>query len=215
MPPNGTTKFWRVMPITNSVFSWLCNNWIEITGSILGVFYVFFSIKQNILTWALGLLTSLLYIYVFFASKFYADMSLQVYYVWVSIYGWVLWSKGKPTNNSQKTLSVSKLDKKMALTLALVSVFLWILIYFVLINFTDSPVPFGDSFTTAFSIVATFMLARKIIEHWLIWIVVDIVSLILYLYKGLYPTSLLFVIYTLAAVWGYIEWRKELILNNE
>lgn len=103
----------------------------------------------------------------------------------------------------------------MALTLALVSVFLWILIYFVLVYFTDSPVPFGDSFTTAFSIVATFMLARKIIEHWLIWIVVDIVSLILYLYKGLYPTSLLFVIYTLAAVWGYIEWRKELILNNE
>lgn len=196
--------------MNNNIFQWCIDNWIEITGSILGITYVFLSIKQNILTWLLGLLTSLLYIYVFFASKFYADMSLQVYYVWVSIYGWIIWSNGKKTEKGRIVLPVTRVSRKMSYTLGIISLLLWIVIYFILKHFTDSPVPIGDSFTTAFSIVATFMLARKILEHWIIWIVVDFISLLLYIWKGLYPTSIMFVIYTLAAAWGYFEWKKEL-----
>jgi nicotinamide mononucleotide transporter len=198
--------------MNNLFVAWLIDNWIEITGSILGILYVFLSIKQNILTWLMGLLASLLYIYVFFVSKFYADMSLQVYYVWISIYGWLLWSKGKQTNEGRKVLAVSRLSKQMLFRLAAVSMVLWVLIFFILKHLTDSPVPVGDSFTTAFSIVATYMLARKILEHWLVWIVVDAVSLLLYIWKGLYPTSVMFGVYTIAAVWGFIEWKKT--INN-
>lgn len=141
-------------------------------------------------------------------------MALQVYYVWISIYGWVLWSKKKNSANGKHNLKVTRIKKTLFNKLAIISLVLWILIYFILKNFTDSPVPFGDSFTTALSIIATYMLARKIIEHWLIWIVVDFVSLLLYLWKGLYPTSVMFVIYTAAAIWGYFEWKKG-IPNNE
>lgn len=194
---------------------WAIRNWVEILGTVLGVVYVFLSIKQNILTWLTGLLTSALYIYVFFVSKFYADMALQVYYVWVSIYGWWLWARGVNTQKGHEAFPVSKLKAKQAMVLAAISLLLWLGIYFILKYFTDSPVPVGDAFTTALSIVATWMLARKIIEHWLIWIVVDFVSLLLYIYKGLYPTSIMFVVYTGAAVWGYFEWKKQLKNGNE
>ncbi|MDA3818526.1 MAG: nicotinamide riboside transporter PnuC [Prolixibacteraceae bacterium] len=193
------------------VIDWFILNWVEILGTLLGIGYVLLSVKQNILTWALGLATSLLYIYVFYVSKFYADMALQFYYVWISIYGWIIWTKGKQTSHGREKLQVTNVSQKLVVHLAAISILLWLAIYIVLINFTDSPVPLGDAFTTAFSIVATWMLARKIIEHWLIWIVVDIVSIGLYIYKGLYPTTVLFVVYTSVAVWGYIEWRKDML----
>jgi nicotinamide mononucleotide transporter len=201
--------------MNNNWLQWLMLNWVEIAGAILGIAYVFLSVKQNILTWVMGLATSLLYIYVFFAAKFYADMALQFYYVWVSIYGWFLWSRGKASSNKHEKLSVTRMSRQMALLLGAVSVFLWGIIFVILKYYTDSPVPFGDAFTTALSIVATWMLAKKIIEHWLVWIIVDMVSIGLYIYKGLLPTTILFVVYTLVAAWGFVEWRKDLRLNEE
>jgi len=192
---------------------WFSRNWVEIIGAILGAVYVFLSIKQNILTWLLGLLTSLLYIYVFFKSGFYADMSLQFYYVVVSIYGWIIWAKGTETQGKKVDLPVSRTTKKLLLLLFPISILLWFLIWVILKNFTDSIVPIGDSFTTAFSIIATWMLARKKIEHWIIWIGVDLVCMVLFVWKGLYPTVILYAIYTAAAVWGFFEWNKDLKLD--
>jgi nicotinamide mononucleotide transporter len=196
--------------MNSSFWDWVVLNWVERAGAVLGIAYVFLSVKQNILTWVMGLATSLLYIYVFFAAKFYADMALQFYYVWISIYGWFLWTRGKKTDSGREKLPVIRLSKNLAIVLLSISLVLWLVIYFILKYFTDSPVPLGDAFTTAFSIVATWMLARKIIEHWLIWIVVDVVSIALYIYKGLLPTTVLFVVYTLVAVWGFYEWRKDM-----
>lgn len=199
----------------DQLWEWMLQNWVEILGTVFGITYVFLSIKQNILTWLLGFITSALYIYVFFVSKFYADMGLQFYYVWISIYGWIIWTRGKQTNHGREVLPVTRLSKALLPVLALISLLLWAVIYYILKEFTDSPIPVGDAFTTALSIVATWMLARKILEHWLIWIVVDAVSLLLYLYKGLYPTSVMFVIYTLAAIWGFFEWKKVMLRTKE
>jgi nicotinamide mononucleotide transporter len=197
--------------MVDEILSWTGRNWVEISGALLGVMYVFLSVKQNILTWLMGLFSSVLYIYVFFSSGFYADMTLQFYYVWISIYGWILWAKGKPTEHGTEPLPVTNTGKKLALILVVVSLLLWSLIWFILKKFTNSPVPVGDSFVTSLSIVATWMLARKMLEQWLVWIIVDLVSLLLFLYKGLYPTSILYAIYTVVAVWGYFEWKKDLI----
>lgn len=200
--------------MSNCLVEWVIRNWIEILGTLFGITYVFLSVRQNILTWLLGLLSSVFYIYVFFVSKFYADMVLQVYYVWVSIYGWYLWTHGKHTKQGREDLPVIRMKKTLFLYLLVISIILWIGIYFILRELTDSPLPFGDAFTTALSIVGTWMLAQKIIEHWLLWIVVDIVSLGLYVYKGLYPTSIMFLVYTMVAVWGFYEWRKDLLKND-
>lgn len=193
----------------NLILEWLFSNKIELLGAILGILYIFFSIRQNILTWPTGLITSAIYIIVFFQSKFYADMGLQVYYVVISIYGWYYWIKGNKPENSN-TVPVRRVNKKLWLKLIAITIFLYFAILAILINFTDSDVPFMDSLTTALSITATWMLAKKYIEHWLIWIFVDLFSAGLYIYKSLWPTVILFLVYTVMAYLGYIEWKKDL-----
>ena len=189
------------------VINWLADNYIEFIAALLGIAYILFSIRLNIFTWPTSLATSVLYIVVFFHSKFYADMALQFYYVFMSVYGWYMWSKGNPDNKSE-SIPLSHVTKNFAVYALMASLLIFLVIWFILNNFTDSPLPVADAFTTALSIVATYMLARKIIEHWLIWIVADTVSSGLYIYKNLWPTALLFVIYTTMAVTGYIKWTE-------
>ena len=198
------------------ILKWLSGHYIELLGAILGFAYIFFSIRQNILTWPVGLLTSALYTWVFFDSKLYADMGLQIYYVVISIYGWYEWVRGKPTSsNSNEMLKISRITMSLGRILALASLVIFMVMWYVLRNYTDSPVPFADSLATSLSIVATWMLARKILEHWLVWIFVDAFSIGLFCYKGLHPTVILFVVYTFMAVVGFIEWRKELAVVND
>jgi nicotinamide mononucleotide transporter len=191
-----------------SIIEWLSVNYIELLGAVLGFIYIFFSIRQSILTWPVGLLTSVLYVWVFFISKLYADMGLQLYYVFISIYGWYEWLSGKQQNKSAG-LKISSVNLRLGLWLAMAGLAIFLVIWFILSRFTDSPVPMADALATALSIVATWMLARKILEHWLVWIFVDAFSVGLFLYKNLLPTVILFVVYTAMAVVGYIEWRKD------
>ena len=185
-------------------------NWIELIASILGFVGIFLQIKQNAWYWLTSILMVILYVYVFYKSKFYADMSFQFYYLGVSVYGWIYWIKDK----SRKTIDrkkgkiiAKKLKLKQLIFSIIISLVLWIIIYIILQIFTDSDVILGDSFTTALSIVATFLLARKFIENWLFWIIVDFVSTILYISKELYPTAVLFTVLTILAFVGFFKWR--------
>lgn len=200
--------------MTEAFITWFWGNRIELTGAILGILYIFFSIRQHILTWATGLLTSLLYTIVFFRSGFYADMGLQVYYVIISIYGWYYWLIGGKKKKELHKVPVKKISKNILIKSGVIALIIYLLLLFILIRFTDSTVPFMDSLTTALSIVATWMLAKKYIEHWLIWIFVDFLSAGLYIYKGLWPTVVLFIVYTLMAITGYFEWKKDVIKTN-
>jgi nicotinamide mononucleotide transporter len=192
--------------MSQAVYSWLVGHYIEVLGAILGLVYIFLLIRQNIFTWPVGLLTSALYIYVFFKTKFYADMALQVYYVGVSIYGWYYWMKGNPVKENE--LPVVHTPRKFWVPLMIISAVFFLFIAWILKNYTDSTIPFWDAFTTAFSLTATWMLARKYLETWLIWIVVDLVSTVLYAVKDLRATVILFAVYTGMAVVGYFQWRK-------
>ena len=192
------------------VIKWLSGNYIELLGAILGVVYVLFSIRQNILTWPVGLLTSILYVWIFFDSKLYADMGLQMYYVFISIYGWYEWLRGNQ-DKARTKLEVSRLNLKLGLVLSVISLVIFLVIWIVLRNYTDSQVPIADSLATSLSIVATWMLARKILEHWLVWIFVDTFSIGLFIYKGLLPTVILFVVYTIMAFVGFVEWKKDFV----
>lgn len=199
------------------MIDWLITNWIEIFGVISGLLFLYFEIKESFLMWPLGLISSSLYIIIFLNSKFYADMSLQFYYVAISIYGWYYWTRGGKTNKKED-VPITKLNLKQILIYLIASIVLFAIYSEILIRYTDSPIPYWDSFTTSLSIVATFMLSRKIIEQWLIWIIVDAVSLGLYINKQLYPTAILFAFYTILALVGYLQWRKSLIkieITNE
>ena len=199
------------------VSNWLLNNFIEVFGAVTGIIYVFLEIRQTIWLWPVGILTSAVYIWVFFTSKIYADMSLQVYYLAISILGWYWWAKGAGRRaqgtgwnkeGEKKELQVTRLKLRMGIILFLVFVLLYIVMWLILTRLTDSPVPVRDSFITSLSIVATWMLARKIYEHWYLWIVVNFVSAILFMTRGLYPTVILYLVYGIMSFAGLVAWKR-------
>jgi len=189
------------------VGNWIIQHWIEILGTVISFIYLYYEIKENYLMWIFGFIASSLYVVVYIKSGFYADMSLQIYYVAISIYGIFYWTKGGKTEKKEDVL-ITKINSKQIALLSLIMIILFGAISRILILYTDSTVPYGDAFTTALSFVATWMLARKIIEHWFLWIIINAISAGLYFYKGLYPTSILFVVYFVFSFVGYIEWKK-------
>lgn len=197
-----------------NMLQWVLTNRIEFTGTLLGLLYIWLEIKGHIGLWPVGILMSAFYIYIFYSSKLYADMGLQFYYLIVSIYGWLIWLTGRSNKNDKKELLITHCSFKMALYLILIAIPLYGLIAWLLVSFTDSPVPYCDSFPTTLSIIATFMLTRKIIEQWIIWIVVNIASMSLYIYRGLNLTAGLYLIYAILAIIGYIKWKSEIQQEN-
>lgn len=186
---------------------------LEYFGVITGLLYLLLEIRQHKAMWVVGFLTSLVYVFVFFFSKIYADMGLNIYYVAISIYGFWKWTQTDKTADKEKPASETILYCHITWPLfggiALATLSVYGLLYYVLHNFTDSPIPMGDAFTTSVGIVATWMLARRIIEHWIFWVVVNFVSVYLYYLRGLYPTMFLYICYAVLAIVGYITWIKK------
>ena len=178
---------------------------LEFVGLVIGLLYLYLEYKANIWLWPVGVVMPLVYIVIFYQSKFYADMGIYIYYFFASIYGWYIWTKS--TNQTNEIL-ISHLPHRYLGKLAAIFLITFAAIAFVLIRFTDSPVPYGDSFTTTLSILAMWMLAHKYIEQWLLWIVVNVVSTGLYFWKGLDTTAVLFVVYSIIPFFGYIKWKK-------
>jgi len=191
-----------------TILTYIQTNWIEIVGAILSLIYLYLSINQKVSLWFFGIISSLFYIVVFFQSKLYADMSLQYYYVFISIYGWINWKKG--TNENNKELPAIRINKRFIIISVVATAVIYLIYYLVLLNFTDSTIPKSDALIGALSVIGTWMLAKKFIENWLVWIVADAFCIGLYIYKGLYPTAVLFAIYTVMAWVGYLQWKKSI-----
>jgi nicotinamide mononucleotide transporter len=192
----------------NGIIDWLRINGIELLGTIAGLLYIYFSTRQNILLWFFGIINAVLFILVYYLAGIYAIMYLQPYYISISIYGWIHWKKGGGEGGGE--LPVSRIRSRLAIILFTTGMLLTVVIAFLLNRYTDSTIPRMDGFTTAFSIIATWMLARKILEHWLVWIVVDMLSCGIYVFKHLYLMTILFGVYTVLAVYGYLSWRKSI-----
>lgn len=198
---------------------WFLDHLTEILAVVFSIIYLFLSIRQNILLWPFGIVSVLLYMYVYYVSSFYADMILQVFYLFMSLYGWYNWKFGK-NKPGKKALQIVRIQRKDLQFFSLLFFLLWIAFFLLLtyippkLEIKPSAFPVWDAFTTAGGIVGTWMLAKKIIEHWFVWVLVDTVAMILYLSKALYPTTLLFLVFTTMAVIGYLEWKKELAKQN-
>ncbi len=190
---------------------WISARAIEIAAVLFSLAYLYFSIRQQILLWPMGIISAVLYMAVFYQSKFYADMGLNGYYLVVSVYGWIHWRRA---GKEGAVLPVSRVTAPAAVWLGLLTLTGFLGIGWILDRFTDSPIPYWDALTTAASFAATWMLARKILEHWIVWIFVDAISIGLYLYRGLYPTLVLFAVYTTMAIIGYLEWKKTIRKEN-
>lgn len=184
----------------------------EIIGAVIGLAYLYLEYKANVWLWPVGIVMSLFYVIIFFHGKFYADAAVYLYYIGANAYGLFLWTRSRKQsiekNVTKDELAITHVPANRILPIGLITIVLWMVLYGILKTVTDSPIPLGDAFTTAVSIVATWMLAQKYLEQWMLWIVVNLVSSILYFWKGLYPTGVLFIVYVIVAVLGYFRWKK-------
>ncbi len=177
---------------------------IEWLATISGFLCVYLASKQHILNWPISLISVSCYLFIFDQHKLYGDATLQLYFFATGIYGWYHWNKG----NLGTTKTISSLKIKEFIFILLAILFLSGAMGYILDNFTDSDVPYIDGFCTAMSLVAQFLMTRKILQTWILWIVVDICYIPLYLSKGLYLTTILYIAFTIIAAQGWIQWKK-------
>ena len=184
---------------------------LQVVGVVLGLLYLWLEYKANIWLWVVGLIMPIVHGALYFRSGLYADFSMQLYYIAAGLYGLIAWCRG--AKNSSKKSELSIISTPLRVWAAIVGVYavLHVAIYLFLVNFTDSSVPFWDSFTTALCIVAYWMLSRKYVEQWLVWLIVDVVTVGLYLYKDIPLTAGLYALYSVLAVAGYLRWRKMMV----
>ena len=185
---------------------------LQIVGVALGLLYLYLEYKADIRLWVVGLIMPCVHGLLYFKAGLYADFSMQLYYILAGLYGWIVWHNA-PRKRDSSARQIQHTPLRWVLPLVGVYLAAHGLIYLFLTHFTNSTVPFWDALTTALSVVAMWMLSRKLVEQWLVWLVVDMISVGLYLYKGIPITAALYVLYTVLAVAGYLRWRKEVQRN--
>lgn len=206
---------------------------LEIAGTLVGLLYLWLEYRASIYLWMAGIVMPAVYVFVYYEAGLYADFGINVYYLGAAVYGWVMWKYGaflrrtvlrrtalkgesrtpqreenKRTKEQKTELPITRMPRRYLLPLAAVFVVAFVGIVRILIGLTDSNVPWLDSFTTALSIIGMWMLARKYVEQWWVWIAVDAVSAGLYIYKELHFTAALYALYTIIAIFGYFKWKR-------
>ncbi len=188
----------------------LANHWLDLLTTILGLVYILFEYRASIWLWFVGFLMEGLDIVLYYQKGLYADCGMEFYYLAMTFYGY--WNWVRKANGSQssekKTIPITHFPVRLGILWGVFTLLVWGILYYFLANFTDSTVPLADSFTTALSFVGIWALARKYLEQWLIWIVVDFVTCILYFYKDIPFKACLYGLYVIIAIMGYRKWKK-------
>ena len=177
-----------------------------------GLASVWFSVKERIWVYPIGLISVSIYVYLSFIYGIYADMGINIYYVFMSIYGWYRWLQPSESGAAKEITRNSGKEWLLSIVLLLLS---WVILFVILQRFTDSEIPLWDSLTTSLAIVGMWLMAEKKVEHWLFWIATDLLSIPLYYYKDLLLTSGQFFVFTILAVIGWLQWNKSLSNRNQ
>ena len=182
-------------------------HWSEAGAVIFGLIYVILAARESVWCWFWGILSTALWAYATYTLyDLYVDALLQVFYVCVSFFGIYQWMKG---GQRKEELQISSLKLNQHFALIGGGLILSLLVGYFFAEYTQAASTYLDAFTTVFSIIATFMVVRKVLENWIYWIVVDAVYVYLYFTRGSILFTLLMVIYTVIAVFGYLEWKKK------
>jgi nicotinamide mononucleotide transporter len=204
----------------------------ELIAMITALIYVILAAKGNIYCWPAALISTLLYTVIFYDVYLWMDSVLQIYYMGMALYGWYCWQQVKTDQQAQPNMvdstqhssNFTKATKSMLIqqwsmkthikVIVSLTIFSLLLGWF-MANYTPTDFPYVDSATTVFAIFATYLVTQKVLENWLYWLVIDFVSIYIYLQKGLTPTAVLFALYVVLAVYGYLQWAKMLKAQAE
>lgn len=180
---------------------------LEILGFTIGLLYLWWEYHADAKVWIASVVMPAISMWIYYSKGLYADFGINIYYLLIAVYGFVSWTRGssKSKNGSLRITHIGWLTGVAAVCATLL---LWWFIWWILVTFTDSTVPVADAFTTSLSIVGLWMLARKYVEQWLAWFVIDIVCCALYYYKGINFYCILYGIYTIVALLGFRKWLR-------
>ncbi|PKI16329.1 nicotinamide riboside transporter PnuC [Colwellia sp. 12G3] len=199
-----------MLEVLNSILAYFQQlPWLELIAMMLSLAYVILAAKGSLWCWPAAFISTALYTFIFYDVLLLMDSALNAYYLLMAVYGYWQWSKAIDKSNkgsSELTVVSWQLNWhiKVCLGLALLALGLG----YLMDNFTPAHFPYLDTFTTVYAIFATFLVTKKVLENWLYWIVIDLVSIYLYIEKGLIPTTVLFVIFVIVACYGYVKWLK-------
>lgn len=174
---------------------------------IFAIAYLLLAMRESMLCWYAAFVSSMIFAVVFWDVSLLMDSALSVYYVAMAVVGWYEWKRGGKEHSGVKIHRWSLRHHALAITGVVVAS---LVSGYLLVENTSAAWPYLDSFTTWGAVLTTWMVTRKVLENWLYWVVIDGVSIALYIERGLYPTAILFVVYTIMAVWGYFAWREHL-----
>ena len=194
------------------IFDFLQVNWFEIVAAILAIAYLILAMLQDIRCWVAWIISSLMYFFVMYSANLYMEALLQIFYIFIGLYGLYQW---RFKADKKDALKITTWSVKNHLIVIGALFFLTSLSGYVLMIYTAAASPFIDAFTTWGAIAASYLVAKKILENWFYWFVIDFVSVFLFISRELYPTALLFVVYLVLVVFGYSAWRKSWQLADE
>ena len=190
-------------------------HWLDITTTILGLAYILLEYKASIWLWIVGFVMQALDIALYYEKGLYADCAMEFYYIAMTIYGFWTWKFGKKKHQRQgEQLPITHCQRNLILPWTLGTLAIWLILWYWLTRI-GSTVPVADAFTTALSFVGIWALARKYLEQWLIWIVVDVVTCALYFYKDIPFKASLYGLYVVIAIFGYLKWRRDMQAHRE
>ena len=197
------------------MITFLTDHWLDILTTILGLAYILLEYRASIWLWAVGFLMQSLGIILYYQKGLYADCGMEFYYLAMTVYGYFNWVRKarqskKEKKHERRYDAITHFPLRLALLWAVITIGAWGILYWFLVTFTDSKVPLADSFTTALSFVGIWALARKYLEQWLIWIVVDVVTSVLYFYKDIPFKASLYALYIVIAIIGYLKWKRQM-----
>ena len=189
--------------------TFIATHWLDILTTVLGLIYILLEYRASIALWIVGIIMPALDIYLYWSHGLYGDAGMAVYYTLAAVYGYAAWRFGHKRNQTQgKELPITRMRLSLYLPATLFFFAAWGATYYVLAMYTNSTVPLLDAFTNALSFVGLWALARKYIEQWFFWIVVDIISAYLYTTKGIPFKAGLYALYVVIAILGYYKWKR-------
>jgi len=184
----------------------------ELSAVILALLYLLLAMKENIWCWLAGFSSTLIYLFLFYQHQLFSETFLQIFYLAISIYGWLQWKK---MDSEKGDKNVTTYSLKTHIYILGGGTFCTYLLGSFTRHYLNASLPFVDATTTVFAVITTYLVTQKKLENWLYWIVIDSISIYMYWYKGLYLTVLLFMIYVMLSFSGYFSWKKHVIYRTE
>ena len=186
--------------------------WLELIAMLLALAYIILAAQGSLWCWPAALISTALYTVIFYDVLLLMDSALNIYYLVMAVYGYLAWQKNTSTSTAQNQptknapLAIISWSGNRHLKICLILTITSLVVGYIIANYTPASFPYLDTFTTVFAVFATYLVTQKVLENWLYWVVIDALSIYLYIEKGLIPTTVLFIIYVIIAAYGYFKW---------